>query len=500
MKRSKKLSVQPKIIPSNLHSDNNGACDWGYHGYIAYGCKTHVVVVDHSTVEVIQTLDSHKDNVVKVKWQQQNFYHSQTAGRTYNLIVASADKKGSVIIWDVVSGKMRSEFTGGQRIQEMEWYPGTEESHELLVTLQGGNTLSIWETYTGVRLWKKEFSKNLSSFCLDPFDVHQLAILSEDSQVLLVPDLNSKRPPSNDFHIIRFTSNDSNPKQDDDTKNSGKDSSDGMNASTVARIVKRASWNKLTSLADNIQNLFGADTGTNKRQVQPEENRECIQVVFNPSRIHQLFIVYSSQILLLDIDMKILLNDIRLDPLSSALVKRVDSNNAVMRIYRVDSNNIVLRIYRVGSNNAVMKIYRVGSNTNVMKMYRVGSNNIVMRIYRVGSNNAVMRIYRVDSNNIVLRIYRVGSNTIVMRIYRVGSNNAVMKIYRVDSKNVVMRIYRVGSNTNVMKIYRVGSNNIVMRIYRVESNNALMRIYRVDSNNAVMRTYRVGSNNIVMRI
>ncbi|KAK3593054.1 hypothetical protein CHS0354_007840 [Potamilus streckersoni] len=155
----------------------------------------------------------------------------------------------------------------------------------------------------------------------------KFTLLSENNQLLLVSDLDTKRPPSDNFQTVQFVANVSSPKQDEDTRNVGKDNSDVMNASTMARIVKKASWNKLTSLADNIQNLFSADIGVSRRQVQSDENRECIQMVFNPSAIHQLFIVFPSRILLLDIDMKLVLNSTRLDPLSSALVKPLNRVN-----------------------------------------------------------------------------------------------------------------------------------------------------------------------------
>ena len=42
------------------------ACIRGWQGQVAYGCQNLVVVVDPTTVQVIQTLDRHKGYVVKV--------------------------------------------------------------------------------------------------------------------------------------------------------------------------------------------------------------------------------------------------------------------------------------------------------------------------------------------------------------------------------------------------------------------------------------------------
>lgn len=66
-----------------------------------------------SNFQVLQTLDSHKSNVVKVKWAKENYHHTIEA--PYTLRLASADSSGLIVIWDVANGSPRTSFSEGTK-------------------------------------------------------------------------------------------------------------------------------------------------------------------------------------------------------------------------------------------------------------------------------------------------------------------------------------------------------------------------------------------------
>ncbi|WAR22394.1 WDR11-like protein, partial [Mya arenaria] len=91
------MNPSPKTLTGNLLIDNKGACDWGCQGFLAYGCKTYAVIIDPKTLQV--------------RWSGEDYHHAFATGSTYNLYLACADTSGDVVIWDVVSGQVRTELS-----------------------------------------------------------------------------------------------------------------------------------------------------------------------------------------------------------------------------------------------------------------------------------------------------------------------------------------------------------------------------------------------------
>ncbi|OUC49601.1 hypothetical protein D917_00960, partial [Trichinella nativa] len=48
-----------KVITGGLHSKNGGCIDWGWHGFVAYGCHSFVVVIHAKSMTAVQTLPGH---------------------------------------------------------------------------------------------------------------------------------------------------------------------------------------------------------------------------------------------------------------------------------------------------------------------------------------------------------------------------------------------------------------------------------------------------------
>lgn len=57
---------------------------------------------------------------------------------------------------------------------DIEWVKGHSESHDLILTLRDPDQLELWDAFSGVRIWKKQFAENLLTFALDPFDLKRL--------------------------------------------------------------------------------------------------------------------------------------------------------------------------------------------------------------------------------------------------------------------------------------------------------------------------------------
>ncbi|KAL5022239.1 hypothetical protein ScPMuIL_001394 [Solemya velum] len=190
------MKLAPKTINGILHAQNKKACDWGWQKLLAYGCHNFVVVLDPTLVQVVQVLGKHSSNVVKVKWARENYQHD--LGSPYNLRLASGDANGVIIIWDVVQGQSRVEFSDGNKaIQDMEWLSSQDASHDLLVVLHQPYSLILWNADTGTKLWKKTYTETLLTFAFDPFDISNVAFLGQDCIVFIDDFSITKIPSSN---------------------------------------------------------------------------------------------------------------------------------------------------------------------------------------------------------------------------------------------------------------------------------------------------------------
>ncbi|KAH3790609.1 hypothetical protein DPMN_168813 [Dreissena polymorpha] len=85
----------PKVITGHLHQQNKGAFDWGFQGFLAYGCQCYTVIVDPKSLQVIQTVGPQNGFVNYVRWAEEDYHHMFATGSTYTLHVASADTSGT---------------------------------------------------------------------------------------------------------------------------------------------------------------------------------------------------------------------------------------------------------------------------------------------------------------------------------------------------------------------------------------------------------------------
>ncbi|MGH0115855.1 UNVERIFIED_CONTAM: hypothetical protein FKN15_054211 [Acipenser sinensis] len=189
------IKLSPRTLTGALNIQNKTAVDWGWQGLIAQGCHSVVLVIDPVTAQMIQALERHKANVVKVKWARENYHHS--TGSPYSLRLASADVTGKIIVWDVTSGTACCEIQEYSKpIQDMEWMWNQDASRDLLLAVHPPNYIVLWNADTGTKLWKKSYTENILSFSFDPFDPSNLALLTSDGIVFISDFSHAKAPGS----------------------------------------------------------------------------------------------------------------------------------------------------------------------------------------------------------------------------------------------------------------------------------------------------------------
>ncbi|KAK3094363.1 hypothetical protein FSP39_000768, partial [Pinctada imbricata] len=266
----------------------------GWQGFLAYGCQSFVVVTDPKTVQVVQVLHRHQGNIVKVKWARENYHHD--LGSPYSLQLVSADSNGLIVVWDVATGKPKTEIIDGTKpIQDMEWLSHQDASHDLLVALHPPYNLILWNTDTGTKLWKKSYTESLLSFSFDPFNSKNIA-----------------------------------------SANLKSDSANGQD--------KKASTSK--NLAKRMTNILVGE-GPNKKSSSEDENvalNECLQLLYHRSCRHHLLLVYPREILILDLEINQTVGIIPMEKTGSPFVQSLRQRDVLLCLH--ENGSVTTRIRR----------------------------------------------------------------------------------------------------------------------------------------------------------
>lgn len=331
IKRHVNMKLSPKVITGALHAQNKGASDWGWQGLLSYGCHGFVVVVDPKTIQVLQVLAKHKGNVVKVKWAKENYHHD--LGNPYSLRLASGDSNGVIIVWDVSAGVAKAEFSEGTKpIQDLEWLTYQDASHDLLVALHPPYSLVLWNADTGTKLWKKSYTEPLLSFSFDPFNSKNVAFLGSDCIVFIDDFSVTKTPSSNGkkFFISSPSSSATNLKTD---------------GSTSSMEKKAASKN----LAERMSKILVGE-GTSKKSTREDADQvvlnDCIQLLYHQSCRHHLVLVYTREILILDLEINQTVGIIPIERAGSPFVQVVSFRQRDVLLCLHENGSVSARIRR----------------------------------------------------------------------------------------------------------------------------------------------------------
>lgn len=212
-----RTNFAPRTIPGALLDANRNALSFGRH-VVAYGCNSAVIVVSTITGQCVQVLEGHRASVTCVAWSP--LQYSRYAQGAPTLVLASADTTGRIIVWDVetarilhdVQYKQTSALTKStpRAVRDLQWLPMRADSgQDMFLSLYYPSPLVLWDMKSEAPIWKVDFSDKLVSFSLDPFRPSRMVVLTEDSSIIIVDDLNSSSPPTK--HSPKYNLGDENP-------------------------------------------------------------------------------------------------------------------------------------------------------------------------------------------------------------------------------------------------------------------------------------------------
>ncbi|KAG7176660.1 WD repeat-containing protein 11-like [Homarus americanus] len=277
--------VLPRTVPGPVSPQNKGALDWGWQGFLAYGAQTTVVVVDPVTLQCAQTLTRHRNHVVKVRWRKTRHYHQLSA--PYSLILASADNSGTIIVWEVTRGEVTATLQDGNRpIQELEWLGGVDGSEHLLAALHPPYSLIIWDTRHNNKLWKKSYTENLTAFHFDPFHFNKMAFLCGGC-VLFVEDFSLNKCPSSNgrkFYVSTPRTSPGKVVNSIPTSTSSTSITDERTSTRIRRKMRELVVGEGKPKSEDVSQLA-----------------ECLQLMYHRTVRDQLLLLYTREILVLDL-------------------------------------------------------------------------------------------------------------------------------------------------------------------------------------------------------
>jgi len=189
--------IHNRTLPGSCHSQNRHTLSWSRCGLLAYAAHSLVVVVDPLTLQVLQCLNKHRANVVQLVWSNNDARPLQ---------IASADLTGHIYVWNLNSGEVLAQLQdGNQPIQAMGWMSVVQEAaSDLLLAVHPPNHVILWNTATGVKVWKKQYSETILGFDLDPFDRNKLIFRCQDC-FLFVNDFHLTKKPQSEgkkFYVV----------------------------------------------------------------------------------------------------------------------------------------------------------------------------------------------------------------------------------------------------------------------------------------------------------
>uniref|UniRef100_A0A8C4QUC4 WD repeat domain 11 n=1 Tax=Eptatretus burgeri TaxID=7764 RepID=A0A8C4QUC4_EPTBU len=265
------IKLPGRTLTGLLHAHNRAA-DWGWQGLLAYGCQSLVMIVDPKTCQTIQSLDKHKTPVVKVKWARENYHHDLAA--PYCLRLASGDTSGKIIVWDVANGTPRceiQEFT--KPVQDINWLWSQEVCHDLLLAVHPPNYIVLWNADTGTKLWKKSYAENILSLSFDPFEPSNLAMLTSEG-IVFVHDFSVSKPPPSAGRKVYISSPNASP----------------VSQKPQPSGARKALHRMKTLITDE------------KPSTEMAPLTECLQMEYLPSHRGHLLLLYSRELLVLDLE------------------------------------------------------------------------------------------------------------------------------------------------------------------------------------------------------
>lgn len=321
------MSLTPRILPGTLHPANKTACDWGWQGFLAYGCQNYVVILDPKTVQVIQTVHYHSAPICQIKWKQENYYHDIHS--SYTLQLAAGNTSGHVMILDLRQGTILNDFVETNRVPLcMEWLKGHDVSHDLLLVLYQPNTLILWNANTSIKLWKKNFQDTIVSVAIDPFNNSNMTVMSTD-WIMLITDLTVTQPPSEKGRKFYMSTSTLPP--------SSSSSNLASNGTSAKSASSKSTFQKVKSWADDLRG---------RQEEELDSVCDCIQIVYLPSNRNHVLLLFPREILILDIEIGQALGSFSIESTSPSFYSVIPCRQRDILFLLHDNGSISMRAVR----------------------------------------------------------------------------------------------------------------------------------------------------------
>uniref|UniRef100_A0A5S6QSA6 WD repeat-containing protein 11 n=1 Tax=Trichuris muris TaxID=70415 RepID=A0A5S6QSA6_TRIMR len=288
----------PKAISGFLSNLNTGSLEWGWNGFLAFGCHSLVVVYHAETMNLVQTLAGHSGCVVKVRWYKESTPRDSSLIDSYDwfLRVASADSDGKIIVWDVLRGICKCSFgETSSPVVDMQWLRWQDASSDLLVVLHQPATLTLWNADQGTKLWKTLHTDPLVAMALDPLHYQRVAFLNSSGNLILLNDFSVSNVPNAFGRQYKILPTDSTQPQADCSDVATRKSN--MTLSIRSQLVKAFAAAGGVSSTSTAKSAYGDDCSFEEHRTDDV----CRQIVFHSSTRNHLFLVYPRDIALVNV-------------------------------------------------------------------------------------------------------------------------------------------------------------------------------------------------------
>ncbi|KFD61738.1 hypothetical protein M514_10981, partial [Trichuris suis] len=295
---AKTVHFMPKAISGFLSNLNSGSLEWGWNGFLAFGCHSLVVVYHAETMNLVQTLAGHGGYVVKVRWYKENTPRDSSLVDSYDwyLRMASADSIGRIIVWDVLRGMCKCTFgEPSAPVIDMQWLRWQDASSDLLVVLHQPAILTLWNADQGTKLWKTSHGDPLVAMALDPFHYQRVAFLNSSGNLILLNDFSVSTVPTAFGKQYKILPSDTAQSQTDYSDVTTRKSN--MTLSIKNQLAKAFSVAGGVSSTSASKYGYGDDSSSEERK----SDDACIQIVFHSSTRNHLFLVYPRGIVLVNV-------------------------------------------------------------------------------------------------------------------------------------------------------------------------------------------------------
>ncbi|CAJ0593137.1 unnamed protein product [Cylicocyclus nassatus] len=191
----------PNTLPGGLHPSNRNTIDWNTKGAIVYGSHNLLFIIDAFTCKRVQTIDLHSTAIDHVCWSPPFSIIEQSRIEDYR--IASSDIGGQIIISEPISASKRCQFShASTNVLSMKWFVWKDMSRDFLLSLHSGDTLILWNTDNGEKIWSVSYNVPLFDLAIDPFDPCHASFSSLGCNIALCSDISFNNTPSSTCRTV----------------------------------------------------------------------------------------------------------------------------------------------------------------------------------------------------------------------------------------------------------------------------------------------------------